>query len=359
MVVGSSTLSLIAALVFATSALAHNNNNGDGCGNNKFSFGCPDGKDLCLPNGGPNNTPNPPDDLACPNNWYWHSNKEFCVPKNKRNANAIDCPSGFVWTPKKGWCKSQCKRNEFWYAPIEDCLPKGGISNPPSPPRGSACPDKWYWHKVAKVCVPKNANFDPTPDCGNTDLWSPAKGCCIAPPRPTCGRGEFYWADRNICIPHGGPYNPPSPPPGNQCPRNWSWHKGKGCCVPHAPNPPSNPSCPGRWHWKPKPCKCEHDPEPTGRISTPKQRRTNGDVTLCPKGREACPIPGLFGGEYECLNTKVELESCGGCASTGKGQDCTQIPNAWNVGCSEGSCKVYSCLKGYGVNAEGTACHAL
>jgi len=82
------------------------------------------------------------DDFACPGNWYWHTNKECCAPKTKKDANAIDCPSGFLWTPKKSWCKSQCTRLQFWYASLEICLPKGGISYPPSPPYVSS--DTFY-----------------------------------------------------------------------------------------------------------------------------------------------------------------------------------------------------------------------
>jgi hypothetical protein len=41
---------------------------------------------------------------------------------------------------------------------------------------------------------------------------------------------------------------------------------------------------------------------------------------------------------YECIDFATELESCGGCASTGEGVDCTAIPNALSVGCEKGVC---------------------
>lgn len=82
------------------------------------------------------------------------------------------------------------------------------------------------------------------------------------------------------------------------------------------------------------------------------------------------------GGEwaYECVDFATELESCGGCSSTGEGQDCTQIPNAFSVGCELGSCAgkllvferfgsvltipiVYSCKSGFRLN--GTDCIAV
>ncbi|KIM44389.1 hypothetical protein M413DRAFT_66908, partial [Hebeloma cylindrosporum] len=51
-----------------------------------------------------------------------------------------------------------------------------------------------------------------------------------------------------------------------------------------------------------------------------------------------------------------ELESCGGCTSLGKGQDCTRIEGAWNVGCHEGSCFVYTCAGGFTIGADGKSC---
>ncbi len=55
---------------------------------------------------------------------------------------------------------------------------------------------------------------------------------------------------------------------------------------------------------------------------------------------EACPLKGLTAtsNDYECLDTDAELESCGGCASIGAGQDCTAIEGVWNVACTTGSC---------------------
>lgn len=61
-------------------------------------------------------------------------------------------------------------------------------------------------------------------------------------------------------------------------------------------------------------------------------------TSLCPAGLTACPIPGQSANDYECINTATELESCGGCASLGSGQDCTAIPGVLNVKCKQGSC---------------------
>lgn len=70
----------------------------------------------------------------------------------------------------------------------------------------------------------------------------------------------------------------------------------------------------------------------------------NGD--LCPTAMAACPIEGAASDEYECLDTRSDLQSCGGCASLGEGRDCTLISGAKWMGCVQGQCEVYSCAKG-------------
>lgn len=173
------------------------------------------------------------------------------------------------------------------------------------------------------------------------------------------------YQEKSCCLPHGGPHNPPSPPPEKSCPPSgWSWHTEKACCVPHHPPPPSPPppQCSSGWDWQPatwcctqppSPPKSSHHPKPSGhhggggygggwKRELPKSRSPK----LCPTGLNACPIPGASGltGDFECLDTTNELESCGGCASLGQGQDCSAIKGAWNVGCERGTCagKQYS-----------------
>ncbi|GAA6047976.1 hypothetical protein JCM3770_006452 [Rhodotorula araucariae] len=71
---------------------------------------------------------------------------------------------------------------------------------------------------------------------------------------------------------------------------------------------------------------------------------------LCPVGETACPIfPRM--GTYECLDTRVELESCGGCTSKGAGEDCTAIRGAQGVTCESGACHVYTCQPGWALDA--------
>ncbi|KAI5481557.1 tenascin XB [Pseudohyphozyma bogoriensis] len=109
-----------------------------------------------------------------------------------------------------------------------------------------------------------------------------------------------------------------------------------------------------------------------------KRSKVEEKRTLCPAGETACPILGSASyalavshhfsslnefsgvmagaGGYECLDTTQSLESCGGCASTGEGQDCTKIRGAVGVGCDSGACVVFSCLAGWKPNLAGTKC---
>ncbi|KAJ6575126.1 hypothetical protein B0H19DRAFT_1254736 [Mycena capillaripes] len=84
-----------------------------------------------------------------------------------------------------------------------------------------------------------------------------------------------------------------------------------------------------------------------------------GAAPLCPTGLDACPVAGLSANDYECIDTAVELESCGGCASLGEGQDCTAIKGAWNVGCEQGRCAVYTCTFGFKRAPDGQSCISL
>ncbi|BGP14589.1 hypothetical protein JCM10213_001937 [Rhodosporidiobolus nylandii] len=99
--------------------------------------------------------------------------------------------------------------------------------------------------------------------------------------------------------------------------------------------------------------------------------------TLCPAHETACPIAGsasyagavsqhlttveefeLSGlkGGFECVDTQQALESCGGCASTGEGVDCTAIRGAQGVGCEVGECVVFSCQAGWRPSLDGKKC---
>jgi len=108
--------------------------------------------------------------------------------------------------------------------------------------------------------------------------------------------------------------------------------------------------------------------------AAPKKKKRAKDVSLCPTGETACPILGAASFEfsakhdvthlhttdlvagadgYECLDLQIQLDSCGRC-----GNDCSKIANTLGVGCSEGSCFVFSCQPGYDVSADGLSCLA-
>lgn len=216
-----------------------------------------------------------------------------------------------------------CKSNEFWYQDKNCCLPDGGPkSKPPPPPQGSLCPPTNYY-------------------------WGQQQGCCV-PKHP-----------------------PPSNPPPPQCPRGWLWYKSVFKCLP-LPTPPSTPNP----HPSPKPGDKDCDDKGKGSKGNDKDKKDNHDggkkggndrnhhhrrqevksrQTLCPTGLDACPIAGLTG-DYECVDYATELEFCGGCTTLGKGQDCTQIPGAWNVGCEQGSCVVLTCAGGFKLSPDARSC---
>ncbi|KAI0777856.1 hypothetical protein BC629DRAFT_1290184, partial [Irpex lacteus] len=104
----------------------------------------------------------------------------------------------------------------------------------------------------------------------------------------------------------------------------------------------------------------------------------NGQCTLPPGGvsqwycifeRPYSDVCGVYGGEeyaYECVNTKTNLESCGGClipnpfrphtASSATGVDCAAIDHADSVSCASGRCIVESCENGWEVDSARSSC---
>jgi len=185
-----------------------------------------------------------------------------------------------------------------------------------------------------------------------------------------------------MCLPTGGPSNPPSPPANTDCPFNWSWNSGKGCCAPH--QPPSTlppPQCPKNWNWSSGSLCCNAPPTPPTTTKPPTPSKTPGkdgkdedcdddkggndgkgkgggngnnhnkridikkreyrsrNVTPCPRGLSACPVSSLVGGDYECVDTLVDLDNCGGCATLGEGKNCNALPGVWNVGCEQSVCE--------------------
>ncbi|KAJ7786323.1 protein priA [Mycena metata] len=186
----------------------------------------------------------------------------------------------------------------------------------------------------------------------------------------SCQESEFWWEPKGCCLPYGGPPAPPAPPKGHDCPpTSHYWNVEQGCCTPSNPLPPRNPppQCRAGWTWWPLLHMCLPD-LPTPPSSPPSQPSSGSGgygwkrhahkraAPLCPTGLDACPIVGLSTKDYECVDTAVELESCGGCASLGQGEDCTAIAGAWNVGCEQGRCAVYTCTFGFKRAKDGQSC---
>lgn len=92
------------------------------------------------------------------------------------------------------------------------------------------------------------------------------------------------------------------------------------------------------------------------------ERNSQMPLGLCPTGFDACVLGGndSYGGtdSFECIDTRSELESCGGClhgvadSLTGAsvtGVDCTSLPGVALGGatCTLGKCEVFACKKGH------------
>ncbi|KAI0248054.1 hypothetical protein BJV78DRAFT_1240659 [Lactifluus subvellereus] len=78
-------------------------------------------------------------------------------------------------------------------------------------------------------------------------------------------------------------------------------------------------------------------------------------LATCDEGEEVC---GVYQGSaaFECLNTDITLESCGGCMAPSpfltseqgpEGVDCTTLPHVQDVRCSAGQCHVKRCDDGF------------
>jgi len=83
-------------------------------------------------------------------------------------------------------------------------------------------------------------------------------------------------------------------------------------------------------------------------------RRSVGASPKC-VGGEVCGVRKGKGKGWECVNTRSDLESCGGCTTPSPfdsgvwkaGVDCSVIANVEDVSCSDGKCIVRKCGRGY------------
>ncbi|KAH9944387.1 uncharacterized protein BXZ73DRAFT_96876 [Epithele typhae] len=306
-------------------------------------------------------------------------------------------------TSNSGWgnsgSSSSCKSNEFYWGDKDCCLPHGGSSKPPSPPKGSSCPSTpscssgWGWNSGKSCCTPAASTTVKTTAHPTTSVKTTSVHTTSAPPATTsstCGSGQWYWGSKSCCLPHGGSPNPPSPPSGTDCPSNWEWNHGKGCCVPHHPDQPP-PQCGNGWGWNSGSFCCNPHTTTSTKPATPSKTPSSGNggygwgntgnsgygwgnsgnghkggwkrshkarsTSVCPAGMEACltSTTGLSD-NFECVDTSSDLESCGGCASVGAGEDCTAITGSKNVGCRAGECVVLTCASGFLKSVDNKTC---
>ncbi|MBW0528025.1 hypothetical protein O181_067740 [Austropuccinia psidii MF-1] len=102
--------------------------------------------------------------------------------------------------------------------------------------------------------------------------------------------------------------------------------------------------CQPIWEWPapPKPSSGSH--------SGHYKRHTS--LRDCPAHETACPMA-VGSKSIECIDTKTEITSCGGCVSRSQGENCLDIVGADEVGCSDGNCVVFSTLRGYKLSKAG------
>ncbi|WVR08514.1 hypothetical protein IAU60_005569 [Kwoniella sp. DSM 27419] len=224
------------------------------------------------------------------------------------------------------------------------------------PQNGNTCPFTWGEHKTSGCCIPPR-EVSPC-DCGEGYKFDKSAKKCVPASGGRCRGGLKQ------CRPH----KPRSPEP--DCD---DWDDHHQCCGGHTgPSPPAHNGggyggggyggdggfggggygggyggYNGGWKRSAK----RHQQS----LQFP---QNDMDRMYCPGDLHACTVPTGKDGEwaYECIDFATELESCGGCAATGQGTDCTAIPHAASVGCEQGSCAVYTCRGSFATN--GTACVA-
>ncbi|KAK7039422.1 insulin-like growth factor binding protein, partial [Favolaschia claudopus] len=98
---------------------------------------------------------------------------------------------------------------------------------------------------------------------------------------------------------------------------------------------------------------------PSPRPSPDRRAYRSGE---CPRGLTPCAVPGRSFRSWECVDTRNDLESCGGCSFSGlnkaetTGQDCTALPGVADVSCLHGRCTVMKCMPGYDIHHNRTQC---
>ncbi|KAN0135206.1 hypothetical protein V8E53_007097 [Lactarius tabidus] len=100
---------------------------------------------------------------------------------------------------------------------------------------------------------------------------------------------------------------------------------------------------------------------PSSQATLQKRWVGSGSCTERGYGWTACGVFGRGTRAWECVNTELDLESCGGCVFpltpfSRIGKDCTALPGVADVSCLSGECVVYRCMPGYALSRDGTHC---
>ncbi|KAG6828786.1 hypothetical protein H0H92_006725 [Tricholoma furcatifolium] len=111
-------------------------------------------------------------------------------------------------------------------------------------------------------------------------------------------------------------------------------------------------------------CSSAH-PVPKRQVTGPITSYTAAKAT-CKSGETICGIPGRENpNAFECIDTTVSLDSCGGCVTphrfadgpaSPKGIDCGRLPGVSASSCSNSQCKVTHCRMGRELNEERNEC---
>ncbi|ORY26576.1 autophagy-related protein 13-domain-containing protein [Naematelia encephala] len=244
-----------------------------------------------------------------PVNWGITSNQLHSVPQTTKN-QCSSAGSFFLTISGNTICSSPSTR---------------------STPKGDECPLDWSWHNGAGCCIPKSEVE--VCDCGEGYSWNGNTFKCKPNPSNQCGQGT-WWHDRsNTCCPNSPGNEEGTCPKGKTCPTGWYWNTSAVVVVLSLLKVPVRKEEVKIGNNHKRDFKARQQ-----QIAFP---QSDSDAMYCPAPLHACSIltPSV-GGEwaYECVDFATELESCGGCASTGQGADCTAIPHAISVGCEIGTC---------------------
>ncbi|KIO28220.1 hypothetical protein M407DRAFT_22553 [Tulasnella calospora MUT 4182] len=265
------------------------------------------------------------------------------------NYQCLDCPTG-QYNPTMSTSTScqVCPAGKTNTSDHTDCTSCTGQTYSTGGTSCMLCPagqEVTSNHKGCNKCQP--GKFNPTQggqcqDCpaGKFTSVSGAKSCC------DCCAG-FYSSNQGSsscskCADLGYVYSAAGSDSWNDCKQTRDGglpDKASSC------DQPANNSCPPA--------------TPGGPQGSPITRKRR-DVE-CAAGFTACAR--FFGrGGFDCVDTKNDPESCGGCVGPdgkGTGTDCTTIKGVIVTRCVQGSCVIDSCRKRWIRSLDSTSCDLL